>query len=146
MNRMDKEKTGKKLPRRKLAQAAKRMVDTAMIHPVKLGELSVEEIAKRLNVSTSHLSRAYVEVYHSPLQEYIRLIRFICFKVRAHHSQPTTVKALLEWMDVRSVSHFIKGYKACFGHTPAQFNRQCREKWKIEQQEMQKRRQQFIKK
>jgi AraC-like DNA-binding protein len=44
-----------------------------------------------------------------------------------------TVKELLDLMDVRNPSHFIKEYKAFYGHTPGEYNRKCRKEWREQQ-------------
>lgn len=135
---MDHAAPEEKLPPKRLAYAAHRMLQKAVIKPHILAELTVEEMAKRLNVSTSHLSRSYREYYRESLRAAIRFYKFICFRVRAYVYQPTTVKKILEQMDINSVSHFIKEYKASYGHTPGQYNRECRKEWEKQQKEIRK--------
>jgi hypothetical protein len=57
---METEKPKEKLNRKRLAYKAHLILQKAMIKPDVLAELTVEEMAKRLDVSTSHLSRAYL--------------------------------------------------------------------------------------
>ena len=110
------------MTQRKLANAAWRILDNA--EPESVAELTVSEIARRLNVSRPNLSRAFRSPCYFTLRNFIEIKKVVMFEFLLFYQQTRTVKETLEVLDIRDSSHFIKKFKAWHPQTPGQ---RCRE-------------------
>jgi AraC-like DNA-binding protein len=109
-------RTGTK--QKRLADAAWRMVLKADVETV--AELTVSEIARRLNVSRPNLSRAFITHFSISLRRLIEIKKFTMFEVLLMLNRTRTVKETLEVLDIRDPSHFIKKFRAWRYQTPGQ--------------------------
>ena len=117
------------MTQKELARAAWRMVHRA--DAVELATLSVSEIARRLMVNRSTLSRAFSACYpYFTLRELLEMQKISKFNMLVMFNKVKTVKEALEILDIRDPSHFIKRYKAARRQTPGQFCREWRKKHK----------------
>jgi AraC-like DNA-binding protein len=104
---------------KKLVKAAMRIVDNA--DAAELGKLSVNEIARRLIVNRSTLSRAFSSCFmYTSLRRYLELRRFHMFDYLLIFEEVETVKEALTILDIRDAGHFIKRYKAYRLLTPGE--------------------------
>jgi AraC-like DNA-binding protein len=117
------------MTQKELARAARRMVQKADAE--ELAALSVSEIARRLLVNRSTLSRAFSACYpYFTLREYLEIKKISKFNMLVMFNKVKTVKEALEILDIRDPSHFIKKYKAAQLQTPGEFCRKWRKKHK----------------
>jgi len=108
-----------------IARDAERIVVEA-VGP-ELGKLTVNEIARRLAVNRSTLSRAFRS--RSPwmtLQKLLEINKMAEFNILIGDKKAKTVKEALEILDISDPSHFTKKYKARFKKTPGEFCRYCK--------------------
>ena len=106
------------MTQRKLANAAWRILDNT--EPEAVAELTVSEIARRLNVSRPNLSRAFITHFSISLRRLIEIKKFTMFEVLLMLNRTRTVKETLEVLDIRDPSHFIKKFRAWRHQTPGQ--------------------------
>ena len=116
------------MTQKELAGAARRMVHKADAE--ELATLSVSEIARRLLVNRSTLSRAFSAYHHFTLREFLEMKKFSKFDMLLWFNKAKTVKEALEILDIRDPSHFIKRYKAARLRTPGKYWREWRKKHK----------------
>ncbi|MCP5051188.1 MAG: AraC family transcriptional regulator [bacterium] len=103
-------------------------------HVLDLREINVTEIARRLGVSISNLSRAYRNYMKETLVRSIQIHKLWAFQCIAQlYPHLKTVKAVLEAMDIESAGNFGQRYKMLHGETPGQTIK------KIKEEERQKR-------
>ena len=108
-----------------IAREAERIADEARGR--ELGKLSVNEIAKRLMVNRSTLSRAFRS--RSPwmtLQELLEINKMAEFNILIGKEEAKTVKEALEILDISDASHFIRKFKEHFKETPGNFCRRIK--------------------
>jgi len=110
-----------------VARAAMRMIDRADLH--ELGDLTVSEIARWLNVDRSYLSRCFNNYCYPNLGRYLQTEKMTAFYLLIRYYRVPTVKAALEILDIRSPSHFIKRFKTFYGSTSGEVCRKAREAW-----------------
>lgn len=114
---------------KELARAAWRMVEDADAE--ELGKLTVSEIARRLLVNRSTLSRAFSAYFpYLTLREFLEMKKISKFNMLVMFKKAKTVKEALEILDIRDPSHFIKRYKAARLETPGEFCREWRKRHK----------------
>lgn len=109
-----------------IAEKAYHMVENCPSH--KIGELTVTEIARRLEVHISYLSRVFREYHVIKLNEHLRFhkeLRFLDFLDL--NGVNTKVKDITEALDIRSTSHFIQKYKERGKPTPGQHLKEFRD-------------------
>ena len=122
------------MTQKELAKAARRMVLEA--DPWELGQLTVNEIARRLMVNRSTLSRAFTAYYPwITLRRLLEIKKIRMFESLVFFLEVKTVKEALDIMDIRNASHFIKRYKAFRNRTPGETIKQRREELKERGQE-----------
>ena len=126
------------MTQKELARAAWRMVHRADAE--ELATLSVSEIARRLMVNRSTLSRAFIAYYpYFTLRELLEIKKISKFDMLVMFNKIKTVKEALEILDIRDRNHFIKRYKAARLRTPGEFCKKCRKshkEWKRKLAEM----------
>jgi AraC-like DNA-binding protein len=117
------------MTQKELAGAAWRMVHKA--NAEELAALSVSEIARRLMVNRSTLSRAFSAYYpYFTLRELLEMQKISKFDMLVMFNKVKTVKEALEILDIRDRNHFIKRYKAARQRTPGEFCKKCRKSHK----------------
>lgn len=116
------------MTQKELVRAARRMVADADAE--ELAKLSVSEIARRLMVNRSTLSRAFSAYYHFTLREFLEMKKLSKFDMLLWFNKAKTVKEALEILDIRDPSHFIKRYKAARLRTPGKYCREWRKRHK----------------
>jgi AraC-like DNA-binding protein len=95
-----------------------------------MADINVTEIAQRLDVSTANLSRAFKKYYNRSLSDLIKSAKYYNFLSVLANRNTTTVKEILDILDIRSASHFIKGFKKWCGKTPGEMVREHHERLK----------------
>lgn len=114
---------------KELVNATLRMVKNADAR--ELGKLTVSEIARRLMVNRSTLSRAFRAYFpYITLKRYLETSKFRKFDVLIWMDVAKTVKEALEILDIRDAGHFIRRYKAYFCRTPGEICRKHKEERK----------------
>jgi AraC-like DNA-binding protein len=117
------------MTQKQLVNSALRMVEDADAE--ELGQLTVSEIARRLMVNRSTLSRAFTDYYPDlTLREFLEMEKISKFDMLVIFNKVKTVKAALEILDIRDRNHFIKRYKAARRRTPGEFCREWRKRYK----------------
>ncbi|MCP5104482.1 MAG: helix-turn-helix domain-containing protein [bacterium] len=91
-----------------------------------VAELTVGQIARKLNTHPSYLSRVFKGYYGITLKRFLQKRKYIAFSVLVRTRDIKTVKEALEILDIWSASHFIKGYKEFYHCTPAQKLREAK--------------------
>jgi len=106
----------------------KRITDRVVERVIKcktsdLADLNVSAIARYLNVTVSHLSRAFKNSMKICLHEYIQRekIKRACFLLMQNHR--LTVKEVSRIMDFCSCDYFIRVFKKHIGTTPGKFRK-----------------------
>lgn len=82
--------------------------------------LSLETIARNVNLSPSYLRALFCEVTGCPLAEYVKQMRMEA----ARHLLATeflTIKEVLAQTGIKDPSHFNRDFKLKYGVTPAQY-------------------------
>lgn len=110
-----------------LADAALAMIENADVR--ELGDLTVSEVARRLNVDRSYLARCVSEYRYLNLGHLLSTKKMTAFSYLVRCEGVPTVKEALEILDIRSPSHFIQKFKAFYGCTPGEMCRQARKIW-----------------
>jgi AraC-like DNA-binding protein len=117
------------MTQKELAKSAWRMVHKADAE--ELAVLSVSEIARRLLVNRSTLSRAFRAYYpYFTLRELLEMQKISKFDMLVMFNKAKTVKEALEILDIRDRNHFVKRYKADRRRTPGEFCKKCRKSHK----------------
>ena len=83
-------------------------------------DLSLEALARSVNLSASRLRHHFKEVTDVPLHQYIALLRMH----RAAHLLRTeflTVKVVMAKVGIKDESHFVRFFKKIYRLTPAQY-------------------------
>lgn len=114
---------------RQLAREAMKMIDRWKDDEI--ADLTATELARRLDVTPQHLSRAFNNHYYSHLRTWIKRRKMMTAAWLMGSEEYKTVKEVLEKMDIQSFGHFIGNFKEHWaGKTPGQYNRE--EKKRIE--------------
>ncbi|MFN0113007.1 MAG: helix-turn-helix domain-containing protein [Blastocatellia bacterium] len=91
------------------------MIQTNLHRP-----LSLEFLARRVNLSGSRLRNLFVKVVGVPLSEYAKLLRM----EKARQLLVTeflTIKEVMARIGIKDLSHFNRDFKLIYGVTPAQY-------------------------
>lgn len=83
-------------------------------------ELSLEELARSVNLSLSRLRHLFKEVTDVALSQFIKLLRI----ERAAYLLETgflTLKVVMDKVGIKDESHFIRDFKTVYGMTPARY-------------------------
>lgn len=108
-----------KTKKRELYEKACEIVDNSRAKAFSF--LSVNWIARELEVSVPNLSRAFKEEAGITLREYIARERILCSKLLLEEEEGFTVKEVSEKLDYSSSSYYIRKFKKELGKTPGEF-------------------------
>ena len=88
-------------------------------------ELSVDDLARDVNVSASYLSHLFKEEMGISLMQYLKSVRMR----KAKELMETTflnVKQIMNSVGVKDKCHFSRDFKKTYGITPAEYKAHCR--------------------
>lgn len=82
--------------------------------------LSLDAIARTVNLSPSHLRALFSEITGLPLAHYVKLLRL---EVARHllATEFLTVKQVMARTGIKDPSHFNRDFKSAYGITPSQY-------------------------
>lgn len=83
-------------------------------------DLSLEALARSVNLSPSRLRHLFKEVTDVPLHQYVKLLRMhkAAYLLRTEF---LTVKIVLTKVGIKDESHFVRFFKQIYRLTPAQY-------------------------
>jgi AraC family transcriptional regulator len=96
-----------------------------LLHARFKDSLSLEEIARTVDIHPDHLAHAFRRHYRCTVGEYVRQLR-IDFACRQITSSDTPLGEIAIEAGFADQSHFTKTFKHRIGMTPAEFQRHCR--------------------
>ena len=83
-------------------------------------DISTQKIARRLNLSPTHLRRLFKAETGTTIQRYVKILRLEEAKALLENPQ-MLVKEVVFKIGARDVSHFVREFKHSFGITPKQY-------------------------
>jgi len=94
------------------------------IHTHYMKTLSVQELAKKMNVSVVHFERVFKKLFGDTPIEYIHRLR-ITASLRLLETTNTTISVIAQEIGYFDQSHFIRHFKRLRGCTPKQHRQHC---------------------
>lgn len=86
-----------------------------------LGELTVLKIARKLNISQSHLYEIFQKEKKMPPGKFLSMIKMLRAAVLLVECDVHSIKKVSKTMGFSSVDYFTRVFKAHFGTTPGKY-------------------------
>lgn len=98
--------------------------------PEEIGNLTVSGIARKFKINRTCLARSFRKYDFFSPKKYLDMYTLVKFNSVAYDLKNPTVKEILERMNIKNTSQFIKRYKKQRGITPGQYCKESRKRKK----------------